>query len=168
MKLIFVAATATLFSQGLYAQTMQHPAGHSTAATAHPASAADETAVKQVLARYKSAIERLDATGTEQLFTTDSTIFETGGVEGNYANYLAKHLGPELGHFKSFKFSDYKVDVRFEGPVALATETYSYRIEPKEGEVAERKGVATSVLKKVGGAWKILSMHGSARKPKGS
>ena len=112
-----------------------------------PASA-EEAAVRAVLTQYKTAIERLDATGTERLFVPESTIFETGGVEGNYANYLAKHLGPELGHFKSFKFSDYKVDIRFEGPVALATETYNYRIEPKEGEVALRRGVATSVLKK--------------------
>ena len=65
-------------------------------------------------------------------------------------------------------FSDYKVAVRFEGPVALATETYNYRIETKSGEIAERRGVATSVLKKIGGQWKILSMHNSARKPKGS
>lgn len=129
---------------------------------------ADETAVRSVLTEYKSAIERLDATGTDKLFTTDSSIFETGGVEGNYAQYLGHHLGPELKAFKSFGFSDYKVAVRFEGPVALATETYNYRIETKKGEIAERRGVATSVLKKIGGQWKILSMHNSARKPKGS
>ena len=102
------------------------------------------------------------------LFTSDSQVFENGGIEGSYANYLAKHLGPELGHFKSFKFSDYKVDVRFEGPVALTTETYNYRIETQKGEIVERRGVATSVLKKVGRQWKILSTHGSSRKPKGS
>src|SRR3546814_10420140 len=96
-----------------------------------------------VLGNYKAAIERLNASGTEQLFAADSQIFETGGVEGTYENYLAHHLGPELDHFRSFKFSDYKVDVRFEGPVALATETYRYRIETQSGEVAERLGVAT-------------------------
>lgn len=129
---------------------------------------ADESAVRAVLSQYKSALERLDATGTEKLFTADSTIFETGGAEGNYMQYLGHHLGPELEAFKSFGFSDYKVAVRFEGPVALATETYNYRIESKKGEIAERRGVATSVLKKIGGQWKILSMHNSARKPKGS
>ena len=155
MKIISMFAAAALFAQPLAAQSP-------------PALNSEEAAVRSVLTQYKSAIERLDATGTERLFTPDSTIFETGGVEGNYTNYLAKHLGPELGHFKSFKFSDYKVDIRFEGPVALATETYNYRIEPKEGAVAQRRGVATSVLKKVGGQWKILSMHNSARKPKGT
>ena len=155
MKTMLMIAATMLAAQPLAAQ-------------GRTASARDQAAVRAVLSQYKAAIERLDATGTEALFTTDSSVFETGGVEGSYANYLAKHLGPELIKFKSFKFSDYKVDVRFEGPVALATETYKYRIEPKEGEVAERVGVATSVLKKTGGTWKILSMHGSARKPKGS
>ncbi len=136
------------------------------AAQSGPARAADSAAVRTVLSQYKSAVERLDAKGTERLFTGDSQVFENGGVEGSYANYLAKHLGPELGHFKSFKFSDYKVDVRFEGPVALTTETYNYRIETEKGEIVERRGVATSVLKKVGRDWKILSTHGSSRKPK--
>lgn len=107
---------------------------------------ADRRAVEAVFQQYKQAIERLDASGTQSLFATDSQIFEMGGSEGSYANYLAHHLGPELSHFRSFKFSDYKVTVRFEGPIALVSETYRYRIEPKEGETVERLGVATSVL----------------------
>lgn len=130
--------------------------------------AADQRAVEAVLAQYTAAIERLDARGTETLFTTDSQIFESGGSEGTYANYLSHHLGPELADFKSFKFSDYKVAVRFEGPVALATQTYRYRIEPKTGEAAERLGAATSVLKKIRGTWKIIIMHNSARRPPAS
>lgn len=139
------------------------------AVTAQPASRiADTRAVEAVLSQYKAAIEKLDATGTERLFAADSQIFETGGSEGTYATYLAHHLGPELAAFKSFKFSNYKVSIRFEGPVALATESYRYRIEPKTGAVAERIGVATSVLTRSGSSWKIISMHSSARKPKGS
>lgn len=141
---------------------------HATAAQATSAPLSDEAAVRAVLSQYHSAIERLDATGTEKLFVPDSAIFETGGSEGTYANYLSHHLGPELGEFKSFNFSNYKVDVRFEGPVALATETYNYRIETKTGVIAERIGVTTSVLKKVDGQWKILVSHNSGRKPKGS
>ena len=136
---------------------------------AQPASAsADESAVRAVLTRYKSAIERLDATGTETLFTEDSAVFETGGVEGTYREYLAHHLGPELAAFRAFSFSDYTVAVRIEGNLALATETYNYRIETKTGEIATRKGVATSVLTRTADAWKILVMHNSARKPKGA
>ena len=170
MKLMYLLAAAAFASQPVAA----HPEAEHGLAAAHTpipqkkAAVSNNAAVRAILSQYKTAIERLDATGTERLFTADSTIFETGGVEGSYSNYLAHHLGPELKAFKSFGFSDYKVDVRFEGPVALATETYNYRIETKKGEIAERRGVATSVLKKVGGQWQILSMHNSARKPKGS
>lgn len=136
-------------------------------ADAAPARPADAAAVTKVLRDYKAAIERLDARGTERLFTADSMVFETGGSEGSYGTYLAHHLGPELGAFKSFKFSDYKVDVRLIGPgAALATESYAYRIETKKGEVAERLGVATSLLRKENGRWKVVMMHNSARRPK--
>lgn len=160
----------TMIAAALSAQAAPAPgASHAAPVAAQPASlSADESAVRAVLARYKSAIERLDATGTETLFTEDSAVFETGGVEGTYKEYLAHHLGPELAAFRAFAFSDYTVAVRIEGDLALATETYNYRIEPKTGEVATRKGVATSVLKRTADGWKILVMHNSARKPKGA
>ena len=165
MRILLTMSALAMATQPLAA----HPGErHAPAAQPKTAPLSDQAAVRAVLSQYKSAIERLDASGTERLFTADSAVFETGGVEGSFANYLAHHLGPELKAFKAFKFSDYKTVIRFEGPVALATETYNYRIETKSGEIAERRGVATSVLKKIGGRWKILSMHNSARKPKGS
>lgn len=162
-KLLMMAAAAVVATPAV-----AHP-GHGTvalplAAVQNPA-AAERSAIEAVLSRYKAAIERLDARGTEQLFTADSAIFETGGIEGAYANYLAHHLGPELHEFKAFKFSDYKVDVQLLGSAAAhAIETYKYRIETKSGEVVERLGVATSVLKKENGRWKISMMHNSGRK----
>lgn len=165
MKAMYLVTAALFAAQPGSTQTATTQAGRNSE---QQAATAETTAVKAVLAQYHAAIERLDATGTERLFTSDSAVFETGGVEGTYANYLAHHLGPELGEFKSFKFSDYKIDVRLEGPIALTTETYKYRIETKDGTIAERQGVSTSVLKKVDGQWKILVSHNSGRKPKGS
>jgi len=52
--------------------------------------------------------------------------------------------------------------------LTVAVATYRYRIEPKSGDVAERFGVPTRVLKKIGDDWKIISMHHSARRPEGS
>ena len=121
--------------------------------------------MQSVLNSYKSALERLDLTGVEMLFAADNQVIESGKVEGSYADYLKHHIGPELGHFQSFKFSDYAVQVRFEGPIALATETYRYTIQLKDKpELIERQGVATSVLKTVDGQWRIVSSHNSSRK----
>lgn len=136
-------------------------------AEAHSADEADTAAVKSVLATYKKALEKLDLTGVEALFAPDNQVVESGKVEGGYADYRDHHIGPELGHFNSFTFSDYTVAVRLEGPIALATETYRYTIVLKDKpEPIERQGVATSVLKKIDGQWKIVSTHSSSRTPK--
>lgn len=126
----------------------------------------DREGAAAVLSSYKSAIERLDITGVEKLFTADAVVIESGKVEGNFTAYRDHHLGPELKEFKSFSFGDYKADINVEGNVAIATETYTYRIVLKSGEAIDRLGVATSVLKWNGQAWQIVTTHSSSRKPK--
>ncbi|MEO6133831.1 MAG: DUF4440 domain-containing protein [Ginsengibacter sp.] len=122
-------------------------------------------AVKSVLMKYSHAIEKLDVAGTENLFTKDSKVFESGGSEGTYAHYLDHHLIPEFKEFSSFKYSDYKVDVKVDGHYAFATETYTYTLVlTKSKAEIKRKGVATSVLKKVNGNWLIMISHNSSRK----
>lgn len=167
-RIVFLIAASAVVAAPSAAHP-EHDRAEPRLASVRDPAAAERAAVQAVLSQYKAAIERLDARGTERLFTADSAIFETGGTEGTYANYLAHHLGPELHEFKSFKFSDYKVDVHLLGPAAAhAIETYKYRIETRKGEVVERLGVATSVLKKEGGRWKIVMMHNSGRKPRAS
>lgn len=136
------------------------------AAPTHAAATPDYRAATATLAQYKQAIERRDLAGVETLFAPDAQIFESGGVEGNFAHYRDHHLAPELKAFKSFTFSDYKISVRGEGEVALATETYTFTIVLTSGETVVRAGVATSVLKWTDGQWRIISLHSSSRKPK--
>lgn len=129
------------------------------------ASSEETEAVKKVLKAYKSALEALDVTGTQKLFTEDADIFENGKYEGSYQDYLDHHIGPELGHFKEFSFIDYKVDVQIEGKIAVAFETYNYKIVTggEDSRTIERQAVATSVLKKTESGWKIMQNHGSSR-----
>lgn len=125
----------------------------------------DEEAVKAVLKQYSAAIEKLDITGTEKLFTSDSKIFESGGSEGTYDHYLEDHLIPEFKDFTAFKYSDYNVDVKVDGRYAFTTEIYTYTLVlTKDNSEIKRKGVATSVLKKIKGEWKIMISHNSSRK----
>ena len=126
----------------------------------------DDEAVKAVLAAYKRGLEKLDVSQLGQLFSADSQVFESGGVEGTFANYLEHHIGPELAEFAEFSFRDYKADVRIDLPYAFAVETYLYKIVLKaDNRVIERKGVATSVLKKTAGRWQIIQTHSSSRNP---
>ncbi len=128
--------------------------------------AGDKEAVRKTLDAYKKALERLDVKGTEKLFAENSVVIESGSVEGTYQEYLAHHIGPELEEFKSFQFENYKLDVTITGDYAFAMETYHYTIVlKKDDKEVKRKGVATSFLKKENGAWKIVNMHNSSRKP---
>lgn len=125
----------------------------------------DKEAVKNVLRQYYTAIEKLDLSGTEKLFTNDSQIFESGGSEGTYGHYLEHHLTPEFKDFTSFKYSDYKVDIKVDDKYAFATETYIYTLVLAKDKIeVKRKGIATSVLKKIKGEWKIMINHNSSRK----
>ncbi|WP_420802984.1 nuclear transport factor 2 family protein [Tenacibaculum larymnensis] len=128
----------------------------------------EKEAVLKVMKTYKDALQSLTTEGTFKLFTKDSEVFESGGVEGSYANYIEHHLGPELGHFEKFEFSDYEIDVKVDTPYAFTTETYIYTIvlkadEKGDARTIKKKGVATSILKKVDGDWKIIKMHSSSR-----
>lgn len=133
---------------------------------AQQAASDDKSLVLKTMQSYQKAIERLDTAGTARLFWKDSQVVESGSVEGSYEHYLAHHLGPELKDFTSFAFTDYKVDVVIDLPYAFTTETYGYTIVlKKDNSIAKRKGVATTVLKKQNGTWKIWQTHTSARKP---
>lgn len=131
---------------------------------------AEKQAVTTVMKSYKDAIQNLTSEGTLELFTKEATVFESGGSEGTYANYLEHHLGPELSHFNSFIFSDYTIGVEVNMPYAFTTETYIYTIDLKaneergtEARIIKKKGVATSDLKKIDGKWKITKTHSSSR-----
>lgn len=123
--------------------------------------------VKKVLQAYKTAIEKLDTTGVASLFSTGAKVFEGGKDEGGIQGYLGHHLAPELKGFKSFTFSDYKVDVKINGDYAYTIETYVYTIVlAKDGKEIKSQGVATSVLHKTKKGWKIEMTHSSFRRAK--
>lgn len=131
----------------------------------------DKKAVLKVMSSYKDALQNLATEGTAKLFAQDSEVFESGGVEGSYEHYLEHHLRPELGQFKSFAFSDYKIEAQVDLPYAFTTETYIYTIVLKPNQKGEtrtisKKGVATSILKKTDGKWQIIKTHSSSRNHK--
>lgn len=115
---------------------------------------------------YRDALVALDLEAAGAVFADDSLVFENGKAEGSWADYAEHHLGPELGHFVSFAFPKYEVEIRQEGHHAFGVERYTYRIELHDGRVIERDGVATSVLRHGKDGWKIQSYHSSSRAPR--
>lgn len=126
---------------------------------------ADEAQVRTVVTAYKDAIERMDVSQTPALFWADLEIFENGGVEGSFAYYLEHHLGPEFADLAGFDFRDREMKVEVDGDTAFVSETYTYHITFKDSARApiERRGAATSVLRKRGDEWRFDVYHSSAR-----
>ena len=133
--------------------------------SAKPALAQTDTEqVKQVMKKYKEVLESLDVSKSYALFSDDSQVVESGKIEGTYADYIAHHIGPELGHFSSFTFSEYEIEVVVALPYAFTTESYVYTLVFKgDGKKAQGKAVATSILQKIDGNWKIIKTHNSSR-----
>jgi len=126
--------------------------------------AAEVQAVKKVMKTYKETLESLDVTDSYALFIEDSEVLEQGKIEGTYRDYIANHIGPELGHFESFTFSEYEISVVLDMPYAFTTESYIYDIVLKEdSRKVERKATATSILNKIDGKWRIVKTHSSSR-----
>lgn len=119
-----------------------------------------------ILIAYRDALIALDLEAAGENFAADARVFENGKAEGSWADYAEHHLGPELGHFSSFSFPTYEIEIRKDGDFAFGEERYSYRIELSDGRVIERVGVATSVLRNGLNGWRITSYHSSSRAPR--
>ncbi|WP_370089999.1 nuclear transport factor 2 family protein [Ekhidna sp.] len=155
LSAILILASCSTSSQGETAKTKPEQVIDLTA---------EENAIKKVMKTYKETLESLDVTESYALFSEESEVLEQGKIEGTYRDYIANHIGPELGHFESFTFSDYEISVIVDMPYAFTTESYIYNIVLKEEfRKVERKAAATSVLKKIDGSWKIIKTHSSSR-----
>jgi ketosteroid isomerase-like protein len=86
-------------------------------------------------------------------------------VEGSFAYYLEHHLGPEFADLAGFDFRNHEMKVEVDGDTAFVRETYTFHITFKDGARApiERRGAATSVLRKRGDEWRFDVYHSSAR-----
>lgn len=167
-SIIIIASLSTLILGCKENQHINETHGEETVALSK-----EKETVIQTMKSYKDALQNLTTNGTFELFADDAKVFEQGKAEGTYKNYIDHHLGPELGHFKSFNFSNYQIEAAINLPYAFTTETYNYTIVIKANEdkntkerTIESKGVSTSVLKKVDGTWKIINSHSSFKKLK--
>ncbi|MDI1328221.1 MAG: nuclear transport factor 2 family protein [Brevundimonas sp.] len=165
LRSVLAGLAFAVLANSAHAQAPAHAHTHDPAHAPGQASTADEAQVRAVVTAYKDAIERMDVSQTAALFWADSEIFENGGVEGSFAYYLEHHLGPEFADLAGFDFRNHETKVEVDGDTAFVSETYTYHITFKDSARApiERRGAATSVLRKRGDEWRFDVYHSSAR-----
>lgn len=113
---------------------------------------------------YDAAFNAKDLTKLATLYHPDVTIFEGGGINRGWADYRDNHLGPELKAFQDLQWAHSNIIVHTLGPAAAyVTADYSIKYKTTERAV-DSGGIATHVLVKDGGQWKIRHSHTAARR----
>jgi len=104
----------------------------------------------------------LDALGT--MYHPDVTVFEGGGIDRTWAVYRDRHLGPELKAFQDLAFGHSNIELHVLGPsAAYVTADYSIKYRTGERQV-DSGGIATHVLLKEDGRWRIRHSQTAARR----
>ena len=113
---------------------------------------------------FHAALGRGDTRAAAALLSADALIFESGGAERTKAEYSAHHLREDAEFSKAVPSSLTRRTTRVEGSSAwVASEgrtTGTFHGKPLDLVTTE-----TMVLRRAGGAWKIVHIHwSSARK----
>ena len=114
---------------------------------------------------YVEAMASKDLDAAEALFAERSSVFESGGVEGDWASYRAHHIGAELEAIEVFdtKLGEPETETSADDTMAFVAWPIEYHIELSDGRVIDSKGTVTFVLVRSGKQLRIRHLHWSSR-----
>lgn len=117
---------------------------------------------------YDAAFTAKDMEKLATMYHPDVTIFEGAGINKGWVDYRDNHLGPEMKSFQNLQWAHSNIVVHMLGESA-AYVTADYSIKYQSGErTVDSGGIATHVLVKDQGKWKIRhSMTAARRRPAG-
>ncbi|MEO7659614.1 MAG: nuclear transport factor 2 family protein [Pyrinomonadaceae bacterium] len=147
------AAVALLIGAGAGRGSLQTVAAHDD----------DVKLVTDVLTQEAAAVEKGDLAALDKIWANDEsvTVFESGHANYGWNDYRNTHLAPELKEFKNTKYTFTDLKVKVDGKTAWATFKYSLAADMGTRRV-ESGGLATAVLEKRDGKWRIVHWHSSA------
>ena len=123
-----------------------------------------EAQVKEFFKAYDAAFNAKDMTKLATLYHKDVTIFEGTGINRGWIDYRDNHLGPEMKSFENLQWAQTNLVIHILGDTS-AYVTTDYAIKYKVGErQVDSGGIATHVLVKEDGVWKIRHSQTAARR----
>jgi ketosteroid isomerase-like protein len=116
------------------------------------------------LKAYDAAFLAKDLAKLASMYTPETIVYEGSGINRGWKNYSETHLGPELKSFENLEFGHTNVVPHVLGDNA-AYVTADYMIKAKMADrVLDSGGLATFVLSKEAGNWKIRHTSTAARR----
>jgi len=126
--------------------------------------APDVKVITDLFVQYDRAFVAKDVDQLAAFYHPDVTVYEGGGINPGWADYRDRHLGPELKAFNNLKFEHIKVVVRLVGTDA-AYVTAEYLLDATvDAKEIRSGGLATYVMIREGGRWKIRHSHTSSKR----
>ena len=134
------------------------------APSAMAAPQAEEAEIRAFFARYDAAFNARDLDALGALYHPDVTVFEGGGIDRTWAVYRDRHLGPELKAFQNLQWAHANMEIHVLGlTAAYVTADYTIKYQTGERQV-DSSGIATHVLVKEQGQWRIRHSQTAARR----
>ena len=160
-------AAAELFTCSMHPHVLDTKAGTCSVCTMALKSRAMTPVEKELVdfvAAYDAAFVAKDLAKLATMYTPETIVYEGSGINRGWKNYSETHLGPELKAFENLEFAHTNVVPHVLGPDA-AYVTADYMIKAKNGDrLLDSGGLATMVLSKNAGSWKIRHTSTAARR----
>jgi ketosteroid isomerase-like protein len=127
------------------------------------AQTSEEKAITTVLQQNATGFAKNDMPMVERVWANSDNVivFEGGHANYGWADYRDNHLAPEMKEMKNTKYDFSDIRTKVSGNMAFATMKYEI-----SGDIGARHveggGLATAVLEKIDGKWKIVHWHSSA------
>lgn len=131
------------------------------------AQTSEEKRVADVLRQNAAAFAANDLATMDKIWSSGAevTVFESGYADYGWTEYRNHHLAPEMKEFKNTKYEYTDIKAKVSGNLAYATMKYTISADVNKKRV-DSAGLATAVLEKMNGSWKIVHWHSSApRRP---
>lgn len=134
------------------------------AATVAHAASPEESAVRKVLADYRTAMEARSVEMLGKAVSPELLVLEGTHKNDGWADYRDRHIGPEMSEWKEFRVAGPKLTrLEVKGDMAFAVQEGTYTIVDAKGTTV-LLAAETVVLAKDAGAWKIRHLHLSAKR----
>ena len=114
-----------------------------------------------VVDQFHAALKRGDGKAALALVDDKLVVFESGGSELNKAEYQAMHLDADMEFVKAVDEITTRRSGHAQGNIAWI-ETEGRTSGKFKGKDVDRATTETMILKRRGGAWKIVHIHWSS------
>ncbi len=127
--------------------------------------AAAQSGPSNVWEGFQAAIVKADRAAAASALASDVQIFESGFIERSRDEYLSQHFDEDAKFAKAVTRKVLKHDEQATGAMVLIMEE-TETSGSFEGKPVKLIGTETAVLRLHTGAWQIVHIHWSSRRPK--